>query len=123
MITGLVTTAREAVIQMSVFGSHGHQQAIDVVIDTGFDGSLTLPPAVISSLGLPWRRRGVSVLADGSETVCDVYQATVVWDGIPRLVAVDAVEMVPLVGMSLLYGFELTMQVVERGAVTIKPIV
>jgi predicted aspartyl protease len=106
-----------------VLGSHGQSQVIDAVIDTVFAGSLSLPPSVISSLELPWRRRGIAILADGRETVCDVFQATILWDGNPRLVAVDAVEMTALVGMSLLFGCELTMQVVERGIVTIRLLV
>ena len=123
MISGVVTIAREAVVQLSVLGSKGQTQEINAVIDTGFDGSLTLPANVISALGLPWRRRGLSILADGSESVCDIYEATVIWDGTPRRVAVDEVEMVPLVGMSLLYGYELTMQVIEHGTVIIRPLI
>lgn len=123
MITGTVTVAREAVIGLSVRGPNGQVRDIDAVIDTGFDGSLTLPPQLITSLGLPWRRRGWSILADGSESVCDIYEASVVWDGISRRVAIDAVEIVPLVGMALLYGHELTVQVVEGGSVRIRPLV
>lgn len=84
-----------------------------------FDGSLTLPPSVIATLGLPWRRRGRVLLADGSERVCDIFEATLIWDSVPRRIPVDAAETVPLIGMSLLYGHELTIQVVDGGEVTI----
>ena len=122
MITDIVTTAREAVIGLTVHGPNGQSEEIQAVIDTGFDGSLTLPDNLISSLGLPWRRRGRSLLADGSESVCDIYEATVIWDSRPRRIAVDEVDIVPLVGMSLLYGYELTVQIVEGGSVLIKPL-
>ncbi|MSP38087.1 MAG: clan AA aspartic protease [Deltaproteobacteria bacterium] len=122
MITGIVTAAREAVIVLNVRGPSGQEVEIHAVIDTGFDGSLTLPAQVITSLRLPWRRRGRSLLADGNETLFDIYEATVIWHGSPRRVAVDLVDLVPLVGMSLLYASELTIRVVERGSVLITPL-
>jgi clan AA aspartic protease len=90
------------------------------VIDTGFDGSLSLPPSLIASLQLPWRRRGKALLADGSESVFDIHEGVVLWDGLPVRVAIDAADMVPLIGMSLLDGFELTVQVRSNGRVTIE---
>jgi clan AA aspartic protease len=120
MITGIVTVAREAVISLTVRGPNGQEQEIETVIDTGFDGSLTLPSALITALGLPWRRRGRALLADGNESVFDIYEATVMWDGTARRVSVDEVEVMPLVGMTLLYGYELTVQIVEGGRVLLK---
>jgi clan AA aspartic protease len=120
MITGMVSLYREALVRVTVRGPGGQEQEIEAVIDTGFDGSLTLPLAHIVSLGLPWRRRGRALLADGSESLFDIYEATVVWDGTPRRVAVDAADTDPLIGMSLLYGYELTIQAVEGGQVIIR---
>jgi clan AA aspartic protease len=122
MITGIVTVAREAVISLTVRGPNGQEQKIEAVIDTGFDGSLTLPPTLIIALGLPWRRRGRALLADGNESVFDIYEATVMWDGTARRVSVDEVDVIPLIGMALLYGYELTMQIVEDGRVLLKPL-
>jgi clan AA aspartic protease len=120
MISGIVTVAREAVISLTVRGPNGQEQEIEAVIDTGFDGSLTLPSALIAALGLPWRRRGRALLADGNESVFDIYEAMVMWDGTARRVSVDAVDVMPLVGMTLLYGYELTVQIVEGGRVLLK---
>jgi predicted aspartyl protease len=63
------------------------------------------------------RRQGRAVLADGSETLFDVYEAEVVWDERLRRVFVDAADTVPLIGMALLDGHELTVQVVDGGGV------
>jgi clan AA aspartic protease len=122
MITGIVTTAREAVISLTVRGPTGQEQEIQSVIDTGFDGSLTLPPALIAALELPWRRRGRALLADGNESVFDIYEATAMWDGIPRRISVEEVDLIQLVGMALLYGYELTVQIVEGGSVLLRPL-
>lgn len=120
MITGVVNAAREARVRLTVRGPGGQEYEIAAVIDTGFDGALTLPLGRIASLGLPWRWRGRALLADGTESLFDIYEATMAWDGTPRRIAVDAAETGPLLGMTLLYGYELMMHVVEGGRVRIQ---
>ena len=46
MIVGTVRR-REAVIRLTLRGFRGRQQVIEAVIDSGYTGWLTLPPAVI----------------------------------------------------------------------------
>ncbi len=66
------------------------------------------------------------MLADGSESVFDIHEGIItvgwppLWDGHPAHVAIDAVDMVPLIGMSLLESSELTVQVRPDGRVTIE---
>ncbi|MGH9835021.1 MAG: clan AA aspartic protease [Blastocatellia bacterium] len=122
MMTGKVTANDEAILQLSVRGPEGLEQEIETIIDTGYNGFLTLPTNLIANLNLVWRRRERALLADGSETFFDLYEATVVWDGNPRRVAADAVDADSLLGMSLLRGYEMTIQVINGGEVTIKPL-
>ena len=61
----------------------------------------------------------VHFCADGRESVFDIYEATVDWDGTARRIPVDAAETVPLVGMSLLEGYELIIQVQPGGSVIV----
>ncbi len=79
MRTGVVR-GLEARIRLRVRDSRGGTQEIEAVIDTGYTGWLTLPPARIVALGLPWQcyRRGI--LADGRVKLFDVYEVAVVWD-------------------------------------------
>jgi clan AA aspartic protease len=81
VIVGVVNSAREAIIPLRVRGPTGQERDVDAIIDTGFDGFLTLPPAAIAALGLAWLSRGLATLADGNPTFYDVYEATVIWDG------------------------------------------
>jgi clan AA aspartic protease len=120
MISGVVTASRHATVHLTVHGPEGVTQEIEAVIDTGFNGELTLPLSFVAALGLAWRRSGRALLADGSEALFDSYDAIVLWDGEPRPVTVDAAETEPLVGMALLEGYELTVQAVGGGAVTIR---
>jgi clan AA aspartic protease len=117
-----VTASLQAIIRLAVRGPEGQAQDVEAVIDTGFDGTLTLPPALIAAHGLVWRRRGRALLADGSENLFDIYEATVIWDGEPRRIAVDEADIDPLVGLSLLYGYELVVQAIESGTVIIQPL-
>jgi predicted aspartyl protease len=59
-------------------------------------------------------------LADGSICIFDVYEAKVVWDGKVRQILVDEADAEPLVGMRLLKGHKLEMEVRYRGKVRIK---
>jgi clan AA aspartic protease len=118
MITGKVRND-EARIRLKVRGPRGTLREVLAVIDTGYTGSLTLSPAIISSLGLVWRSVDRATLADGSECLFDVYEGTVVWDRRVRPIVINQANAEPMVGMTLLRGFELRMQVRPRGKVTI----
>jgi clan AA aspartic protease len=117
MIVGVVSVYREALVRLWVRGPQGQAEEIEAVVDTGFNGSLTLPSALIALLSLPYRRSGRALLADGSESLFDVYEAIVDWDGQRRRVSVDAVETEPLLGMALLDGYELRVQARVGGGV------
>lgn len=119
MIVGIVR-GREPLIRLTVRGFRGRQQEVEAVVDTAYTGWLTSPPAAIAALNLRWQTFGRGILADGSVSTFDVYEAKVVWDGRVRPVFVDEFDATPLVGMALLRGHEYRMQVRARGKVTIK---
>ncbi|SRR5581483_6777258 len=119
MITGVVRSD-EGRIRLTVKGLRGREQGVEAVIDTGYTASLTLPPALIAALGLPWQSTGRFTLADGSEYLFNMYVARVVWDGKVRTILVTEADAEVLVGMRLLRGHELKMQVRARGKVTIR---
>ncbi len=64
------------------------REFIDTVIDTGFDGFLSLPSEVIVRLGLSWTISNLAALGDGSEALFDFYTGTVIWDGQYRTIDV-----------------------------------
>jgi len=120
MITGIVNPDYEAVIHLLVQGPAGQEREINAVIDTGFNGFLTLPPILITALGLTRLSRGRAILANGAEDIFDIYGVTVLWDGQPRYIETGAVDTTPLVGMALLNGYDLHIQVMDGGRVDIQ---
>ena len=121
MIEGAVNVNYEPVISLPMRGPEGQMREIEAVVDTGFNGFLTLPPALVAELGLPFRFRGQAVLANGNEETFDVYGVTVLWDGQPRYVESGAVGVDPLVGMLLLDRHNLNIDVADGGRVLIQP--
>lgn len=67
MIIGHVNAEYEATIRLSVYGTDGQIHELSSIIDTGFDGWLSLPASLINTLGLQWNGRGRATLGDGSE--------------------------------------------------------
>ena len=119
LITGVVRSG-DGRIRITVLGRQGRNQEVEAIVDTGYTASLTLPPAMIADLGLRWQALDSARLADGSECTFDVYEAKVLWDGRTRRILVDEADADPQVGMRLLKGYELKMQVRGRGKITIK---
>ena len=120
MIQGAVNAALEAVLPLTVQGTAGRAQEVEAVIDTGFSGFLTLPSALVGVLGLAFDGVGWAVLADGTETRFDVYDATLLWDGRQRRIYVYATETTPLAGMRLLEGHDLHVEVESGGRVVVE---
>jgi clan AA aspartic protease len=117
----VVSDGREATVSLKVIGAGSDRDSsnIQVAIDTGFTGHLKLPPETVRSLSLPERGFVEVELADGGMATLGVYEARVLWHWRPLRVPVYEADGAPLIGMSLLRGSTLTIEVIPRGAVTI----
>ncbi len=94
---------------------------IEAVVDTGFDGELTLPRGLIRRLGYPYAGFTRGTLADGSAVRFDYHEGSLLWHGgEERAVVVLAADGNPLIGMALLRGSRLTIDAVPGGAVRIE---
>ena len=120
MIDGTVNGAYQAVIALLIRGPSGDVRELDAVVDTGFDRYLTLPPAIVAGLRLPFVGADPMTLADGSDVDLGAYAVTVLWDGEERYIRAYASDTPPLVGMALLAGHRLCMDVEPGGAATIE---
>lgn len=120
MLTGRVTPEREAVVGIQVLGSAGRIASVEAGIDTGYDGFLTLPASLIRELDLPFAGSARAILGDGNEVSLDLFLASVLWADEPCEVLVLAAEGGVLLGMALLAGSRVTLDVEEDGVVMIE---
>ena len=116
---GYVNTGYEAVIYL-VIKHNNRLKSINAVIDTGFTGFLSLPQSIIDELELPWSYSDFATLGDGSETLFDVHDATIIWDGQFREIEINSADTDPLLGMKMLRGFRLQVDTIQGGLVTIE---
>ena len=122
MIRGEVSSSLQALVDLRISGANGKSSRIQLTIDTGFNGFLTLPASVIAELELPWLFRHNGELADGTIQVFDVFEATVDWNGQWRVAEVESIDAVPLLGMAIMEDHELSIVVREHGIATIRQV-
>ena len=120
MITGRVNADYEAIVVVNLQGRTGETRRLEAVVDTGFSGFLTVTPAIVTELALPFLMMGRALLADGSEAQFPVHSAVVLWDDQPVSVDVEAADTTPLVGMRLLEGYRFCTDAQDGGRVTIQ---
>lgn len=73
--------------------------SLDFVVDTGFNGYLTLPIQAVNAMNLPLSANTPATLADGSQTLLSIHLATIVWDDVARVVPILASGNKPLLGI------------------------
>jgi clan AA aspartic protease len=95
---------------------------IECVVDTGFEGFLTLPLATIAEFALPYAGRIDANLADSSNVSTEVYWGTVLWNGAVREIAVLGLGHRPLIGTALLEGHHLSIDFCDGGDVLVDDI-
>ena len=93
-------------IELFIQGN-GKQAKAEFTIDTGYNGTLTLPLDECRALGLSYRGTRRSLLADGSQVRLEMYRLVVNWDGRERDVEILAIGQERLLGATMLEGYKL----------------
>ena len=93
---------------------------MDVVLDTGFTGYLTLPTETIQRLGLSSVGQRTFELANGERFQFEAYLASVSWHGSLNDVLVLKSASDPLLGMTLLWGSRVVVEAQTGGEVMIE---
>jgi hypothetical protein len=63
------------------------------------------------------------LLGDGSRSSFDAHEGTVLWNGRSRRIWVEVADTEPLLGMRLMIGSELRIEIVEGGDVAIRELI
>ena len=123
MIRGALNPAGEPCVTLRFRGPGGGTVVVPVLVDTGNSGVITLPADVIAALRLVGHLGGTVTMADGSIRQYGRYQADVDWDGVWRHVQVTEFGASDaILGMEMLDGHTLRVDVTPGGAVEIAPL-
>lgn len=120
MIRGTVSTRLEAIVRVVVRGPAGQEEVLEAVVDTGFSGALMLPQEVASRPGLRPSGMGRMRFADGTSKKIPLYDADVVWDDLPHAVVAECLPAAVLIGMSLMYGYDIHIEALDGGRVLLQ---
>lgn len=119
MTTGTVTTDREIVIELAAVAADQSPVNLKAVVDTGFNGYLTLSSETLDHLNSAPAGTRRAELGDGNIVEMEVHLVSVLWNGIVREILALQAESTPLIGMSLLWGSQVRFDAREGGGVSI----
>ncbi len=120
MIRGRVDSHRQAWVQLDLKSRTVRLQRIEAMVDTGFDGNLTLPPNIIRELDFEPELEVNIVLATGAADRVKTWSGDVIWHEQVRSLLILESSGTPLLGMELLEDSQLTMQARINGDVLIE---
>ena len=120
MIRGTVFPNRQALVSVELLAANGQFQPFEFVLDTGFNGDLSLPSRTIQTLSTGRRTSSLVELADGSRIIAHTWNATALWDNNPRPVLIVESDGEPLLGMGLLWQNRITLEARAFGNLTIE---
>jgi clan AA aspartic protease len=120
MMTGKVTGERAIELGFDVVAAGSSTHSLTAIIDTGFNGYLTLPRKVLAAVGAKPAGARKAELADGNTIVLDTYLVQVHWHDQTREVLALEAESHPLVGMSTLWGNRVRFEARDGGEVKIE---
>ena len=120
MMRARVDANLQALVPLLVQSKDGQLHSTVAVLDTGFDGCLSLPHQSIRELGLEPDLSVNVIMADGQNVLWDTWDGYVLWHGHIRNILIFETEETPLLGMELLQGSQLIVQVQVGGDVLIE---
>ena len=126
MIMGRVEPARsdgtglEARIAIDIAGVNRGFERLEVVVDTGFTGWMSLPELIIQDLGLDYAGMRYVTLANGETIQTAAYTARLLWHGQSVDTLVHTLDNKPIIGTDLLAYCRLTIDWWDGGDVIIE---
>lgn len=119
MLRGRVAQNWQTRVTLDLLSLDGRFQSVEAILDTGFTGDLLLPPDIMRQLDLLPGMEIDGQLADGQEIRLHSWRGVALWYGRQRNILILEAKGEPLLGMNLLRGSRVTLDVVVDGSVTI----
>ena len=121
MISGTVI-GLQARIGIILYPPGRAELKIECVVDTGFEGFLTLPISVVTDLSLPYLGQIKATLADNARIATNMHEAVILWHGMERVIPVLSMGRRPLIGTALLQDYHLSIDFYDGGIVLVDEI-
>lgn len=120
---GRVSPDLAPLVPVDLISNDEQIHTVEMVIDTGFEGDLSLPTSIIQDMGFQPFDDYHLTLANGEEILVAGWEGKVMWRGRRRTVLVVENQSDPLLGMNLLWRNRITIDIHANGPVTIEELV
>jgi predicted aspartyl protease len=120
-MTGRITNRLEPIVTLRIVGIDNGLHDYPALVDTGFNGYLTLPALEVQRLGLRYPSDAVAELGDGTLVRVRRFEGRAEWHHGVREIMILESDGGPLLGMSLLKGSRIEMTVAIDAEVAIAP--
>ena len=117
-MNGIVNADLELSVDLFIQGPNGETR-MTAIIDTGYNGFLSLPFPVIAALASPNFTPRVVILSDGTRRISAFYELKIDWDGQYMNVQALCMPGEAVIGTALLKGYKLEADFVRGGLVRI----
>src|SRR5688500_8089220 len=108
ILNGALDAEGLPVVAIRIRGPYGSRE-LNAFVDTCFGSNLSIPGAIVGSLGLPSANRIPLLDASGEITIASTCLCQIMWDDRWQdLEAVVGSEIIALIGARLLHGRKLT---------------
>jgi clan AA aspartic protease len=122
MISGTVSSEREIIVDLEVVTAAQAPMPIQAVVDTGFNGYLTLPASTLKAAGALSAGTRRAELGDGQIVDLELFLLKVKWLAEEREILAVRADAAPLLGMSMLWGCRVAFAAETGGTVMIDPL-
>ena len=102
----------------------GHEGPVNIefIVDTAFEGDLALPLSVLNRIQTTFDGDRRVRLADGTFRRRPHFEVSIEWEGEERLAEVVLMENEPLLGVELMEGYLLQVEITDGGEVSLEPL-
>ena len=109
-----------AIVEVEVRWSSGRSRTFEALLDTGFNGAVSLPAEVVEEVGLPLVTERTVTLGDASDVRVRVHAGYIRFSDGWRRCPVLATGDVPTVGMHLIHGLKVCFESADGGDIEIE---
>ncbi len=115
MLLGKLSDKLAPFLELSILSTDSTSRQHSFLVDTGCTLEMVLPAVILAELGWPVIETMEIQQADGSRVAVDLHEGSVVFGELARPVLAAALGTQPIIGMELLQGWQLCLDIIAPG--------